>query len=263
MDLRGITMNNFNDINQKEWNEAYQRGGNITFYPNEEVVRFINRYIKKRRGISDFENILDIDEKKWQQFKSLDLGCGIGRHIKIMDEFHLKPYGIDLSETAISYGKKWFDEMNRRDVSERMVVGSVAELPYVDEFFDICVSESVLDSMPREIARKGVKETHRVLKGHGIFFLSLIMNSECHDEEVIVDDGYEKNTIQSYFSEDGIKHFLEGYFEIVDLKIVSTEDMFIQAANVNRLDENLTLKRKKDNLVSLSKRAYIVAKKIY
>ena len=49
----------------------------------------------------------------------------------------------------------------------------------------------------------------------------------------------------------------------MDLKIVSTEDMFIQAANVNRLDENLTLKRKKDNLVSLSKRAYIVAKKIY
>ncbi len=253
--------NDLKKIGQGAWDEAYTRGGNITFYPNEEVVRFLNRYVKKRRGIAEFENILDIDEKSSKSFKALDLGCGIGRHIKLLDEFQIESYGIDLSQTAIDYGKKWFDSMGKGYVSERLQVGSVAQLPFEDAFFDICVSESVLDSMPREIARKGVVETHRTLKENGLFFLSLIMDSQKVDEDVIVEEGFEKDTVQSYFTEAGIESFLKDYFDIVDLKIISTEDVFRKGYSVRRLEENLFIKKSDDTLVTTSKRAYIVAKR--
>lgn len=88
----------------KAWNEAYDRGGNIVFYPHEEIIRFVNRYVKKRAGIKEFIPIMDMLSEQEYQFASLDLGCGIGRHVKFLDEFGLNPYGIDLSGTAINIG---------------------------------------------------------------------------------------------------------------------------------------------------------------
>lgn len=95
----------FKNEGRAEWNAAYDRGGNITFYPHEEIIRFVNKYVRKREGIQEFRNVMDLPEDEWDQFKSLDLGCGIGRHVKFLDEFGLEPYGIDLSETAVSIGK--------------------------------------------------------------------------------------------------------------------------------------------------------------
>ena len=49
---------NFETLRQDKWNEAYERRGNILFYPHEEIVRFINKYVRKRTGISDFSDVL-------------------------------------------------------------------------------------------------------------------------------------------------------------------------------------------------------------
>ncbi len=254
-------MRDLNEENQDKWDEAYNRGGNITFYPNEEVVRFINRFVRKRRGISEFEDVIDLGDRTWDSFRSLDLGCGIGRHTRIMEEFGLNPYGIDLSETAIAYGKKWFNEIGMKSIPARLQVGSVAELPFKEGYFDICISESVLDSMPREIAKKGVGEVWRVLRSNGLFFLSLIMDDARKDEDVIVDFGYEKDTIQSYFTLKGIQEFLSEYFDIVDIKIVATEDVFTEGMGISRFNENLVTRSEQGNMITTSKRAYIVARK--
>lgn len=34
----------------KEWDSAYIKRCNFCFYPNEELVKFLNRYIKKNRS---------------------------------------------------------------------------------------------------------------------------------------------------------------------------------------------------------------------
>ena len=67
---------------QRKWNQAYDRGGNICFYPHEEIIRFVNRYVRKREGIDVFRNVMNLPQTEWESFKSLDLGCGIGRHVK-------------------------------------------------------------------------------------------------------------------------------------------------------------------------------------
>ena len=92
-DWRIITMN-LKEEGQDIWNKAYERRGNILFYPHEEIVRFVNKYVRKRVGITEFTNILPLTDCEWKNFRSVDIGCGIGRHIKFLDEFGLNPYGI-------------------------------------------------------------------------------------------------------------------------------------------------------------------------
>ncbi len=43
--------------NTLNWNSSYKNKDNYLFVPNEEVVRFISKYIKKRIGINKFKNI--------------------------------------------------------------------------------------------------------------------------------------------------------------------------------------------------------------
>lgn len=47
---------------QRKWNQAYDRGGNICFYPHEEIIRFVNRYVRKREGIDVFRNVMNLPQ---------------------------------------------------------------------------------------------------------------------------------------------------------------------------------------------------------
>ena len=185
---------NFETLRQDKWNEAYERRGNILFYPHEEIVRFINKYVRKRTGISDFSDVMPLSASEWKEFASLDIGCGIGRHIRFLDEFGLNPYGIDLSDGAIEEGKRWMRSLHRPDLADKMTVASVTKLPFEDESFHICVSHSVLDCMPRRTAKKGLDEAFRVLKKNGLMYLQ------------------------------GIKEFIGDKGTICELKIIRAED---------------------------------------
>lgn len=148
----------------------------------------------------------------------------MGRHVKFLDEFGLNPYGIDLSNEAISMGKDWMKSIGKDELAEHLMVGSVTDLPFEDNHFAICISCQALDSMPREIAQKGLQEAYRVLKADGLMYLDLIMDSGRGDTEEVVDEGYEKDTIQSYFTVDTIKGFIGWEAEIIEFKIIKETD---------------------------------------
>lgn len=210
------------NLRQNEWNNSYMGGGNILFYPHEEIIRFINKYVRKRIGYNSFENVMKLSDKDWRDFKSLDLGCGCGRHVKFLNEFGLNPYGIDLSDTAISLGKEWFMHIGEHDLVEKLIVGNVENLPFENNFFNICVSHGVLDSMPRDIAQNGLKESLRCLKKDGMMYFDLIMSSSDKDE--IQTAGLEKDTVQSYFTVESIKKFISTAAKIIDFKIINWTD---------------------------------------
>lgn len=151
---------------------------------------------------------MNLSDEEWNDFRSLDLGCGIGRHVFFLNEFGLNPYGIDLSDEAIKMGKDWFISEGKESLADRLIVGSVTELPFGDNFFEICVSHGVLDSMPRKIAIQGMKEIYRVLKSGGLMYFDLIMDVDRGDKDEVVEDGYEKDTFQSYFTTKTIYDFV-------------------------------------------------------
>lgn len=46
------------DIKKQFWEESYARQENHMFYPKEETVKFINRFIRKKTGINSYGEFL-------------------------------------------------------------------------------------------------------------------------------------------------------------------------------------------------------------
>ena len=124
-------------------------------------------------GINDFENKSDFDNPK-----VLDLGCGIGRHVRFCDDIQIEAYGIDLSEVAIKEAKRLCEAEGRRHLAERFHIGSVTKTPWKDGTFNIIVSHGVLDSMSFELAKATITECRRILSDNGKFYLDLISGDD-------------------------------------------------------------------------------------
>lgn len=44
------------DNNRAEWNSSYENRDNFVFYPHEEIIRFVSKYIRKRVGLDEFHD---------------------------------------------------------------------------------------------------------------------------------------------------------------------------------------------------------------
>lgn len=222
------------DVKEEKWNESYEKRQNFTFYPDNEVIRFVSSFLKKRIGIDEYAMIRPAQ-------KILDLGCGIGRHMLFLDQYGFEPYGIDLSAIAINCAKNWFHIQHKNNLSERIFVGSVEKLPFEDHFFDAMVSEAVLDSMPFSVAKKAIRESYRVLNPGALVYISLIAydsallggdQSTDSDREVIIEEELENGTIQSFFNQEKISQLLGDYFSIMRQKTISYE--MLEPYSLNR-----------------------------
>lgn len=201
------------DIKKEKWEESYERGENFIYYPKEEVVKFLNRFIRKRKSTTEFIDLLESDEK----LKALDFGCGIGRITILLREFGINSYGVDISQTAIDEAVE-FGKHFGFDIKDVVKIYDGNKIPYNDNFFDFTISESVMDSMPFELAKKLIKEIDRVTKKY--FFLSLISsesnkifnlleNNKIFIDEIEVEDEHEKGTIQSFFNLEKIEELIK------------------------------------------------------
>lgn len=206
------------DLKKEEWEESYSNKDNFVFYPHEEVIRFVSKYIKKRTGIEDFEQIKDMK-------KGLSLGCGIGRHVLFLDDMNFDAYGIDLSKEAIDFAKKWFKYLGKEYLLDKFIVGSITDMPYKSKKFDFIVSHGVLDSMSFKIAKKAILEASRVLKKNGLFYFDLVSNQKAIGKEEIVTSKHEEGTIQSYFNKPKINKLIGEHFEIKEMVLVTREEI--------------------------------------
>ena len=82
--------------------KSYTNNENTLYYPDEYLVRFVNRYIKRRIN-HVVKNI---------NYYFLDIGCGIGRNIQYLVENGYKVTGIDTSTVAINNARKFLNYKN-------------------------------------------------------------------------------------------------------------------------------------------------------
>lgn len=210
---------------QKKWDDSYRNRDNFLFYPHEEIIRFVSKYIRKRVGLNE---LLEICSTKTP--KLLDLGCGIGRHIIYASKMGIEAYGIDLSEFAIQKAIEWAEAEGVPKPKERIKQGDIRNLPWADGYFDFVVSHGVLDSMNFEIAKGAIKEVARVLKESGLFYCDLISGDDSfhareYAGEEFVETQHEQGTVQSYFNFSKIKHLIKGYFEIEECVLIKRENV--------------------------------------
>ena len=215
-----------------EWNESYDNKGNFVFYPCEEIIRFVSKYIKKQVDLTNYVQKAEIGND-W-----LDLGCGIGRHVVYGNKLGFNVHGIDLSVKAVEFARGWAESEGVSGVNDKILQGDISKLPWDDCKFSVIVSHGVLDSMGYDIAKQAAKEAHRVLNADGFFYCDLISGftvdakNEFEGEQVVEDD-HERNTIQSYFTVNKIKDLFSQYFDLKEVVLNKREDT-ITGANYSR-----------------------------
>ena len=209
----------------QEWDASYERKDNHLFYPHEDVIRFISKYVRKRIGFDAY-----IDQKTYSDTtKVLDFGCGIGRHMIFLDDFGLKAYGFDLSAAAIAGARENFRKHAKPHLADHVVQASILDLPYADGEFSHMLSHGVLDSMPFDVASQGMIELYRCLTPGGLVYFDVVATEDDTfpnqgEMEVVVESQHEEGTIQSYFDEDRISEMLQGKFRVVELLKISKSD---------------------------------------
>ncbi len=203
---------------QKSWNDSYERKENFLFYPSDGVVQFVNRYIRKRIGISEFIDLVDYP------VIGLDAGCGIGRHVKFGIEQGFSMFGFDLSSVSISIAHDWLARHLKICDIANLTIQSSNYLSYDNAAFNLLICDSVLDSMPFMTAQETIGEFYRISKPGTYFYSTYIFKSTLGtswDWEIVIEDKHEKNTIQSYFDDTKIYRLLEPLFEIVTIRLFS------------------------------------------
>ncbi len=208
------------------WENSYRNRDNFVFEPNEEVVRFTSKYIRKRVGLEDF-----LDGKNYvKNGKILDLGCGIGRHIIYFNKMNLDAYGIDISKNAIKTAHLWAEKQKFASFNSKIIQGDVRKLPWENKFFNFAISVGVLDGMEFEIAREACIELSRVVKKNSLVYIDLICGEYLNEKrgysgEEVVTTKHENMTIQSYFDSKKIERLINGFFSIESCMLIKREDL--------------------------------------
>ncbi len=120
-------------------------------------VKHTSKNLIQRFLINNFYSSLIALAKPLKAESILDAGCGEGFTMEelLKSGVGKKIEGIEYSKDAISYGKKLFPNLNIKQ-------GSVYELPYKDNSFDLIICTEVLEHLEEPI--KALKEMLRVSK---------------------------------------------------------------------------------------------------
>ncbi|MBI3636427.1 MAG: class I SAM-dependent methyltransferase [Candidatus Rokubacteria bacterium] len=187
----------------------------LAWYPNEQVVRFVAKYLRKRTGV-------DAWRVQYPARPILDLGCGTGRHVKMFAEQGFEVHGVDISFVSLRLGVTWMTSLG---LPARFVAASTGHLPYATHSFDVVVAHGVLDHMTTADACRTVEEVERVLRPGGLFYVDLISKRdsgfgrgvEVEPDTFIVPEGIEAGAVQRFFDEASVAALLDGKFMIADL----------------------------------------------
>jgi len=109
-----------------------------------------------------------IDNKKGEDIRLLDYGCGTGVHSIFPAKCGAKVYGIDISKKLSKVAKEWA-KREKVDRQTEFLVMDCEKLIFPDNFFDIIFNCGTLACLDR---KKAYPELTRVLKPDG-FFVSI------------------------------------------------------------------------------------------
>ena len=210
---------------REKWDQAWSNLEAQPWYPDEQFVRFLARYISRRTGF-DVDDVSCMGESKPAV---LDIGCGKGRHVVTLAELGIDAYGCDISEVAVAFARKWLES---RDLNGEIVRSDLGSIPFESGLFDAVACHGVLDHMLESDRSAGVVEVQRLLKPGGYFFFSVISgddsaygNGDFIEEKTwSVSEGFEKNIPQAFFDIPRIEREF-GSFELVNITHTSVENI--------------------------------------
>ena len=170
---------------------------------------------------------------------TLDLGCGNGRHSKLILEKEIDTTSMDISFNILKTALK--NELAyAKNILSGAVNGDVLSLPFKDSSFDRIIMIAVFHHLDNEVKRKvALKEIGRILKKNGQVLLSCWMRThprfKKEDLKESIEQG-EKDILVPWKISDGSK--IMRYYYLFDkqeikrlleeahLKIISSRESY-------------------------------------
>ena len=109
--------------------------------------------------------------------RTLDLGCGVGRHVIVLAAEGFETYAIDASMAAVEYCQAW---LNAEELRATVQHGNMRSLPYPVGFFDFVLSWNVIYHTTRQGMKAILAEIERVLRVSGLLYLTLNSTRNIH-----------------------------------------------------------------------------------
>ncbi|MEI7690528.1 MAG: methyltransferase domain-containing protein [bacterium] len=127
--------------------------------------------------------------------KILDLGCGNGRVIEILEKFNISYTGLDISENLIKLAQKKYPDKN-------FIVSDLLKTPLSDDEFDYVLSIATLHHIPSEEQRlNAFLEINRILRPGGTILITVWYFWD--------DPVFKKEMDEKYISQESTKTELE------------------------------------------------------
>ncbi|MEK7095517.1 MAG: class I SAM-dependent methyltransferase [Patescibacteria group bacterium] len=124
--------------------------------------------------------VVDIKNKK-----ALDLGCGGGRHTELLLKLGFETHACDVNPEMIRATKTRISDLG----SATIVEGTMLDIPFPDEYFDVVVTTGVLhQAKSHQEYERAIGELNRVTKLGAVVSLNIFTNKVWDDTYVPVDD---------------------------------------------------------------------------
>jgi ubiquinone/menaquinone biosynthesis C-methylase UbiE len=137
-------------VSSIDWEkDIYAKGLQLNRWPFSDVVSAI---IRATNG------------KKRDEISILEVGCGTGNNVWFFAEEGFKGFGIDMSSSAIEFGKR---HLAIRGLDADLRVGDISLLPWAGSSFDFVLDRGALTQINYEHIEAVLAEVLRVLKPSG------------------------------------------------------------------------------------------------
>jgi ubiquinone/menaquinone biosynthesis C-methylase UbiE len=191
-----------------DWeDDIYAKGKQLNRWPFTDVVSAIIR--------------ATIDKKR-DEISILEIGCGAGNNVWFLAEEGFKGYGIDISSSAIEFGKSY---LACRGVNADLRVGDISSLPWQDESFNFVVDRGALTQIDYNHIEAVLAQVLRVLKPGGKMLCYTLYGFQHPDRVLgteVTHNTYDRFTgglfskvgLTSFFTVDDLRHLFRRFASV-------------------------------------------------
>lgn len=166
--------------NRKVWSLHYNTEKSRQTIPDENIVRFYQRYLRETPEITNPY--------------VLEVACGSGRNLSYLQNENNHVYGMDFAANILK---------NQHHV----VCADSRQVPFKDHIFDIVIAWGLLHYLSPESLHKTLQEIRRVMKKSAVFWGTIRSDQDTHLQAVISTGDLQDGSATLYTRKDLSKLF--------------------------------------------------------